>query len=479
MWRTRKSLWGAPFVAALALAVAGCGGSSGSDADGASGPSTAGRVALLATDASADDFASILLTVEKVELLSQDLGPHTLWQGSEEVDLLALSDHSELFAVADDVPAGPYDKIRLHVADDSLTLIPKDPGKEANYRLPGSKLDLNPRGRFEVTAGETLYIQLDFDAAKTLAFSNVPKGHREEGIFRPVVFVTILGADSGTGEHSGALTRIRGEIQSADAESFVLCHPTVANADYCATVAVSADTSVFKDVGGTLVAASVLAEDAGQRAVAYGHLDIVADRLEAVVVQIGDTFLERPLRGDIVSVDDGAGTLSFDLDGDAVTVDYHLARLFRCDGTQLSPEDLALLPLPANARVDGLDDGETDVMQATIVIVKVCEDAEERAGTITGEPVEFEAHVRMEVEGPPPEKIAYCARFSLGTTILREADTSNGSGPYELAPVDLGDLGSGHTMRLFGWPGEGQKEGQGNGECFDGSSAIIVAPSEI
>ena len=169
-------------ILTVGLLMWGC--DSDSDSDGTIPPpvATTGQVALLVTDASVEDFSSIRITVTQVELLSEELGQQTIWEGRQEIDLLELSLNSEIFA-GGEVPTGVYDKIRLHVDPDSLVFVPP-----ADFRLPGNvaKIDLNPRGKFEVSENETLWIQLDFDASKTLAVSN-------GGILRPVVFVDIIG----------------------------------------------------------------------------------------------------------------------------------------------------------------------------------------------------------------------------------------------------------------------------------------------
>jgi hypothetical protein len=176
-----------------------------------------------------EDFSSIRVTVTKVALLSEEQGQQPIWEGQQEINILDLSDTSEIFAIGEGIPEGLYDKIRLHIDPASLVFEP-----QADFRLPGNvdKIDLNPRGKFEVRANETLWILLDFGAAKTLAVSN-------GGIFRPVVFVDVVDALA-----TQRLRRLRGEIAEVNDASVVVCHPTVAKADFCSTVTVGASTSV-------------------------------------------------------------------------------------------------------------------------------------------------------------------------------------------------------------------------------------------
>jgi hypothetical protein len=166
--------------------------------------------------------------VTKVELLSEELGQQTIWEGRQEINILDLSDTSEIFAVGDKIPVGLYDKIRLHVDPNSLEFVP-----QADFRLPGNvdKIDLNPRGKFEVREDETLWIRLDFDAAKTLAVSN-------GGILRLVIFADVI--DPMAAAVTRRLTRLRGEITEVNGASVVVCHPTITSTDFCPTVTVGA-----------------------------------------------------------------------------------------------------------------------------------------------------------------------------------------------------------------------------------------------
>jgi hypothetical protein len=102
------------------------------------------------------------------------------------VDLLEYRDEDFLLTVKGGVPAGRYEKIRLEVAD-----IQSEGGQcDDNWiKLPSGKIDLNPRGGFEVLPDETLAIRLDIDANKSINLH--PAGNSMKCIFRPVVFVDI------------------------------------------------------------------------------------------------------------------------------------------------------------------------------------------------------------------------------------------------------------------------------------------------
>ncbi|MBI3773448.1 MAG: DUF4382 domain-containing protein [Gammaproteobacteria bacterium] len=198
-------------VGAAALMLAACGG--GEDTANTGGQTqTTGSVALLLTDAPNAQFQEINLTVTQVELLGD--GQHvTLYNNptGQKVNLLALQLHSELFALNQSVPAGKYEKIRLQVSD--VELVKKDAAgnvlETIKPKLPGhGKIDLNPRGEFTVVPGETLVLQIDVDAKKSIHIVQTGNGGY---IFRPVIFVDII-----NGAFSGKLLRISGNINRID-----------------------------------------------------------------------------------------------------------------------------------------------------------------------------------------------------------------------------------------------------------------------
>lgn len=433
------------------LPLGGCGGGGGDSADT---PSTAtGRVAVLLTDASTDDFTSIKVTVTGVELLSEGQGNPLLWDSPEEVDLLELATYAELFAVGTDIPAGLYDKIRLHVDPGSLTL---EPSPEAAIRLPGDKIDLNPRGKFRVSPGETLVVVLDFDAAKSLSISR-------GGILRPVVFVDVVDGSA----PAQRLTRIRGEVSQVGETSLEVCHPTIARPDYCVNATLGANTSVYRaGADGTLTLSSVDAGDEGGPIVAYGTFDPVAGALDAVLVEVGPGFLVRPLRGTVESVDETTiELLPEDPPADSITTDYGLARLFRCTGEELSADELALPALAGilvgqEMRLDGMLDEPSLALQATLGIVASCDGSQHLEATV--EAVEDAAHHRLRVrtggEGP------ICVQFRDRARMMTGVD--NGQGTYELSSTDFTALGAGTAVHLFGRHLEGEP-------CFQVEAAVM------
>ena len=174
-----------------AMILAGCGGGGGgSDDSGAGSSPGSGNVAILLADGPADDYDEIWICVTKVSLIPSDKNsnqsPVVVFESDEchAINLLDLRDEDFLLTVKKRVPAGWYSKIRLEVKD-----VWAEGGPCDNFKLPSNRIDLNPRGDFAVTSGETLVIRLDIDADKSINLHEA--GKSEKCIFRPVVFVDI------------------------------------------------------------------------------------------------------------------------------------------------------------------------------------------------------------------------------------------------------------------------------------------------
>ena len=179
-------------AAAAALLLAACGGG-GNDGDPSNAVPTTGSVAVLLTDAPIDEFCQVRATVTGIDLLS-DGGATNLFSGERTIDVLAMRNFSDFFTVDPSVPIGTYSKVRLTLSD--LALVECDaagvPEPDPDWdrpKLPGNgKLDLNPRGTFEVIGGEMLVIELDLDMEKSL---HAHQTGTDKWQFRPVIFVTI------------------------------------------------------------------------------------------------------------------------------------------------------------------------------------------------------------------------------------------------------------------------------------------------
>lgn len=208
-------------AASLALFAVGCGGGGGggnasgggvgAPGGGAVAPAAA-TVGLVLTDNPVEGYDQALATINSIDLIG-DGGTVPLYDGDPVViDFLALRDYQELFAVADDVPAGTYSKIRLRL--DAFELIKLDDmgavTESTNVRLVANgKVDLNPREDFEVAAGDTLFVTLDFDIEKSLKLTFA--GKKKQPKLRPVVFVDVTRK-----EPPPRISRIRGVVDRID-----------------------------------------------------------------------------------------------------------------------------------------------------------------------------------------------------------------------------------------------------------------------
>jgi hypothetical protein len=187
----------------LALFFLGCGGggSGGDSSVGAFGGVSTGSVAVLVTDDPADCYENLYIWVTKVSLIpaddASDQSHEVIFESDSpdgyKVDLLRYQDDEEfLLTLKDDVRADTYAKIRLEVS--KIESVAKDPCENPcdceklcdkdDWKLPSQKIDLNPRGTFEVEPDGTLFIRLDIDANNSIHASASCN-------FRPVVFVDI------------------------------------------------------------------------------------------------------------------------------------------------------------------------------------------------------------------------------------------------------------------------------------------------
>jgi hypothetical protein len=454
----------ASLLAILAAAVvAGCGGGSGGSAAGSGGAT----VGIALTDAPTTEYDEALATITSIELLGNG-GPVPVFQGEETVDLLKLADYAELFTVAEDVPPGTYDKIRLRVT--ALRLVDRDANGNvladvAADIVANGKLDLNPRGPFTLAAGDSLVISLDFDVAKSLKVTTTGNGRV---IVRPVIFVDILP----TGP-LGKLARVHGTVDAVgDDGSFRLCQTALvaqgeadddlAPRERCLRVVTDGATGVFGEdglpqadpvaVGDPLTVIGRLAplppdEDDGDDEAAD------ADRftLLAFVIESGPLGTYARLRGAATTVVD-AGTGRFDLDvapaqglvttGPLPTQLFPKSRLFSRAGTELTRT--AIQPgrrLVADAVLAlGAGPAGADLLRSPLVIVDLAPAPDAVSGTVLTLDAITESLVLATDAGDRCVDAASADIFLVGTTGDR----------FESRRGEFADLGVGQALTAFG-----------------------------
>jgi hypothetical protein len=234
------SLLFSAFALAFWLSACGNGNGGGSGVASESASGGTGSVAVLITDAPDSEFDEINVTATRIELLSE-AGRVTIFEGEKTFNLLELSEVSKFFVLAEGVPAGPYDKVRMTLSD--LELVRKNDQGDVietfHPKLPGNgKLDLNPRMPFLVEAGAILLLEIDMDAKKSI---HIVATASDKYQFRPVVFVRIL--DSSV---LGKIIRLEGTVDGAPGDDeFKLC--LNGDAGLCVEVHVDAGTALFDD----------------------------------------------------------------------------------------------------------------------------------------------------------------------------------------------------------------------------------------
>jgi hypothetical protein len=253
-----------PMLLLAALALAACsGGDSSTIQDPSASPvappagpvpppaAQTGAVGIILTDAPDHGWDRALATINEISLLSDD-GHVLIYEGEETVDLLDLGSYQEVFHIAEGVPVGLYEKIRLHVSRLELQRV-GDEGEVIESRLTklvaNGKIDLNPRGGFPVVGDELLMVQLDWAMNKSLHI--VEAGASGIIIVRPVVFVRILGE-----AELERFTRVHGVVRELTEDGFVLCQTQLVSAQhdepklrYCLEVLPEETAGIFDPAG--------------------------------------------------------------------------------------------------------------------------------------------------------------------------------------------------------------------------------------
>lgn len=429
------------------LSIAACGGGGPTAEAPAEIPpaATAGTVGLLFTDKPSDEFRAIRLNVVEAILIGGDEGQQMLFQGSEPIDLLNLTNFNEP-VIFGEVKSGTYSKLRLVI--DDLELVPADGGPSIYPSLPANgKIDLLDQDGFAVLPERTLLIEIDMDANKSIKITGAGNGRKYN--FRPVVKVDIM-----DGGEQGKLARVEGivkEIFTDPAGSFLLCD--IETPDSCMDVTTDMNSSIFDDMGLPTDFTTLMVNDP---VVVIGSYNVDSGVvLEAQILEIGGSA--EQVKGNVVSnptdnefllfTDDDmdlvvelqTGTKYFDVNGaigaDAIVI-----------GTDVEIEGVK----PAKA-----DPADPDFIRAALVFVEA-DDDEQISGTII-EPLDAVAR-------------------SFGLTLTEGGDTCVRVNPdadivfvdeaaSEVTMGSIDDLAVGQTVDLFGMTAAD--------ECFDANEVIV------
>ncbi len=355
-----RRLLAAAIVLAATLSLSACGGGSG----GGGGAAT-GNVVVLFADGPTDQYQRMLVSVTGITLIGAG-GQVDIYDGPEVTfDLLEMSDWADL-AFNTKVLAGRYNKVRLVLSKVQLIDMVNNETVLLDKLPANGKIDLNPRGPFEVSRDFTTVIKLDMDARRS--FQVVETGNQELRL-RPIVFVDVYQGDLLLPDR---LVRVFGTVEAGSiqtglapdilVESFRLCDlqfisqtggPTLGDPADC--VRVFADSASAFDDTGDQVGPSAVSE--GDLLTAIGFVvdtddaDALLD-LNAVVLEIGDRQPDDAggwgtEKGAVASDPAACDTdqcFDFDPDESDTVITTRMqpgTRVFRADGTELAQSDVS------------------------------------------------------------------------------------------------------------------------------------------
>lgn len=437
-------------VASFALAA--CGGSGGTADPVTVAPTqTTGTVGLLLTDAPSDDFSSIRLNVTEAILIGGDDGQQLLFQGSEPIDLLDLTNFSEP-VVFGETAVGNYKKLRLVI--DELELIPIDGGPSIFPALPANgKIDLLQSSGFDVLPGTTLLIEIDIDANKSIKITGA--GNSQRVNFRPVVKVKIVSGD----ELPHKLARLEGSVESINSDGtgeFVLCD--IDSPEYCVTISTNAESSFF-DIAGLGTDFSSLM--VGDMLVVFGRYQTEPDIvLNAAVVEIGGN--SEQVKGNVVSAPaDSEFLVLADDDTDLLVELQPGTKYYDASGEVLA--DAVILGVDVEVegvRVEKDDAADPDRIRAALIFLEAEED-EQLSGTIV-EPLDATAR-SFDLQRDDASTV--CVRVDDDAAILLVDITLS-----EVTAGSFDDLAAGQMADIFGETAED--------ECFDANEVIVEITAE-
>ena len=315
------------------------------------------------TDGPYEGLENLFITITKVSLLRADNGREVVVFDDPglEVDILSYREYNYLLTVNQEVPVGTYSKVRLEVSD--VRAVGGDCAVDGiEIKLPSGKIDLNPRGTFQVVEGEALAIRLDIDAKKSFLLHTA--GNSGKCIFRPVIFVDIKPVDM----LDSCPEVLKGRIVSLEYDSnrSVIGFFLDLNRGDLLQVSIATDTVIFDENG-----LPGDKSDIELRKPAYvrGHIQSDGSLLASLVV-IGDVLKVKGTATEAAV--GGQYTMTLDpyqeLTGDSVEVGLASASiiLIDCD----TPVPLSYIRQGVRTTVIGKYDTGNRVLRAVVVIVE-------------------------------------------------------------------------------------------------------------
>lgn len=354
-------IWLLAIVAAVFVLVTfGCGGGSGSDSSQKESDGE-GKVAVYLTDAPTDEFDHIWIELSEISLIPSGDGPHQVifqTDDPEPIDLLALRDGvTQLLGVDQEVPAGEYAKIRLEV----ISIEGEKENQIIEFKLSSGRIDLNPQEEIIVVDGQTLSIQIDIDAEKSIQIAG-PNYN-----FRPVVFVDAEPLSLPV----TSCRMLSGEIEAlifdeAQPEAIVGFQLSLFHGIHTIDVMLQEQVVIFDDQGS---AVGPEALSAGQSVQLTGELDsdgqFWADRIVIGTIDIMTGVVDGVIESNQFQLD--TFNAAADAEESSISVALSTDTIILIDGIAAGPDQIQ----PGQeACVAGKLNEETMVLQAVAIFIK-------------------------------------------------------------------------------------------------------------
>lgn len=437
-------------LAMAALLIAACGGGSSSSSPAPAASAQTGGFTVLIGDMPVD-ADEVNITIDEIILLGGSAGQVSLFQGTlGPINLLDLQNITEL-VFDGEVPADTYSKIRLGIT--SLEIVIDGVAELAQLPANG-KIDLNPQGEFEISAGEDLVVQIDFDLDRSVHLVQTGNSRFR---FRPVVFVDVLDQTDNL-----RLTRLFGDAVADRADSgasdFDLCE--IADPDESCYDIVLGPNVLLLDAQG-----NVLAQDApltGTTSHVFGRFFTGAQgglffRASAVVQGAEDSIEQVSGEVSTVLASDTFGLTDDDIE---LTVTTQGAVLLDEMGSPLTRDPALGDAADAWGQTVVVDMAAAGEFPAFLVQFKPDDDTDEVEGRLAG--VDGD---QITLNGDDGE---LCVIYRQDTRIQRVTDDSDASEAVDISLNDLADLvGTSPEVEAFG---------ELTGACL--SADLIVVESE-
>ncbi len=172
-----------------------------SGAAGAGSDAGTGTLEVRVTDAPDPSITAVYVTTDNIEVSIAGEGRLTVIDEEITFELLALEGVEAVLGTAE-LPAGKYTQVRLSVPE---VQIEKD-GELVTAEVPSGTIKLV--GNFELVAGETTFISLDFEVDKSLV-----DRQRQGFLFKPVIKLTV----GEPGDRGSRTVALPGKPETADA----------------------------------------------------------------------------------------------------------------------------------------------------------------------------------------------------------------------------------------------------------------------